>query len=320
MNVNNVGFFTALPRPMDSFYTLIRPFDTPTWTLFAAFMLGFSLLLALLDYLLNGQGFLTAVHNGLSVAVAAMLQESLPDSILKIGRYDARTLALAVWLVLSHILASAYRSNLLSHLAIKGYERPVETIDDILASKLPLVSIEGTVFSSILDTSKNPKIATIRKESNIAPGWNLDLMTFISRQDEIFDRVAEGKLLTMGTKKNIGKFPQMQMGKESFRIGLTSWVYPKRSRVHREFSPVIRRLFEAGILDKFREDTMFLGQLEARMDPVNIEKARQRSVAKTNPLDVPQFYPVIIVLGFGFALSVLSFFGEILVRPRSLYN
>ena len=95
------------------------------------------------------------------MGIGPILDESQdPNIINSAACAKARNVLLVKWLVLGFCLTACYKSVLLSHIVVVGYEKAIDTVDDMLLSGKPFgVAQNGDVPSKIRKSSR----ASVRK-------------------------------------------------------------------------------------------------------------------------------------------------------------
>ena len=105
------------------------------------------------------------------MGIGPILDESQdPNIINDAACAKARQMLLLKWLVLGFCLTACFKSVLLSHIVVVGYEQPIDTVDDMLRSGKPFAVAQNTdVPSKIRESSR----ASVRKLADQFVFYNL---------------------------------------------------------------------------------------------------------------------------------------------------
>ena len=77
---------------------------------------------------------------GLIIVVGLLVDEAVEDKHISINSgYRARILLIMVWLLTGFLVTSGYKSVFLSTLVSIEYERPIDTIQDMLLTEKPII-------------------------------------------------------------------------------------------------------------------------------------------------------------------------------------
>ena len=95
--------------------------------------------------------------------VGLLVDAAVEDRHISIrSGFRARTLLLSVWLLTGFLITSGYKSVLLSTLISIEYERPIDTIKDLLETEIPIL-MDDVALSSIF-TDPRDSIREIGKK------------------------------------------------------------------------------------------------------------------------------------------------------------
>ena len=95
------------------------------------------------------------------MAIGPILDETQdPNVINNAACAKARQVILLKWLVLGFCLTACYKSVLLSHIVVVGYEKAIDTVDDMLLSGKPFAVAQNTDVPSKIRESPR---ASVRK-------------------------------------------------------------------------------------------------------------------------------------------------------------
>ena len=99
------------------------------------------------------------------VVIGLLVDESVNDNyVTRKPYYKAKNIIILMWMVIGFLITSAYKSVLLSTLVSIEYEKPIDTIDDLLQTEKPIF-VDETI---LLLTANDPKdsIQELRKKVN----------------------------------------------------------------------------------------------------------------------------------------------------------
>ena len=98
-----------------------------------------------------------------------LIGQSLSQDWLFREGFKTRRIILLKWLVLANFLTLGYMSTLLSQLVAIRYENPIDTIDDLDNSGLPLLIPGGTGIENMIANDPKPAVKRIYSRSIIYP-------------------------------------------------------------------------------------------------------------------------------------------------------
>ena len=98
----------------------------------------------------------------------------------------AKLIMIAEWMLLGFLLSLSYRSVLLSTIVSPGYEKPIDTIQDMLEGDRTIFVLNGTTLAKLLrqdpkeDVRRLSRKVTYYKvnENGTHPQWILDRYVF----------------------------------------------------------------------------------------------------------------------------------------------
>ena len=88
-----------------------------------------------------------------------------------IQRKISRTILICVCLFFGFILGYCYKEKLVSSLVAKDFEKPIDTIEDLLKSGLKLYYPSGTAFARALATDPRAEIKQVMENSAEIIPW-----------------------------------------------------------------------------------------------------------------------------------------------------
>ena len=96
-----------------------------------------------------------------------MIGQSFSQDWLFRDGFKTRKIILLKWLALGNFLTLGYMSTLLSQLVAIRYENPLDTIDDMDKSGLPLLIPNGTAIDVLIGQDPRPAVQRIYNRSII---------------------------------------------------------------------------------------------------------------------------------------------------------
>ena len=88
------------------------------------------------------------------------------DWVIRSG-FKTRRINLLKWIVLGNFLTMGYVSTLLSQLVAIRYENPIDTLDDMDKSGLPLMIANGSGLTELIGQDPRPAVQRIYNRSII---------------------------------------------------------------------------------------------------------------------------------------------------------
>ena len=182
------------PKEVASFATLMDPFDDFSWAfVFGAVVVEFVILIIMQlvwshvaekstpkDFVYQGEKLIRYRLEYLCRYKMYMFADWLLSTFILIGQslsqdwlfregFKTRRIILLKWLVLANFLTLGYMSTLLSQLVAIKYENPIDTIDDLDKSGLPLLIPGGTGIENMIANDPKPAVKRIYSRSLIHP-------------------------------------------------------------------------------------------------------------------------------------------------------
>ena len=96
-----------------------------------------------------------------------LIGQSLSQDWIYRSGFKTRRINLLKWIVLGNFLTMGYMSTLLSQLVAIRYENPIDTLDDMDKSGLPLLIPNGTALDVLLGQDPRPVVQRIYNRSMI---------------------------------------------------------------------------------------------------------------------------------------------------------
>ena len=109
------------------------------------------------------------------MGIGPILDETQDHNIINnFACSKARQVLLVKWLVLGFCLTACYKSVLLSHIVVVGYEKAIDTVDDMLRSGKPFAVAQNTDVPSKIRESPR---ASVRKLAEQFLFYNFNFTT-----------------------------------------------------------------------------------------------------------------------------------------------
>ena len=115
------------------------------------------------------------------MSIGPILDETQdPNFINNTACAKARQLLLVKWLVLGFCLTACYKSVLLSNMVNVGYEKAVDTVEDVLSSGKPFAVPQNTYVPSQIRKSSRASVRKLEEQmffynfTGTAPQWVKD--------------------------------------------------------------------------------------------------------------------------------------------------
>ena len=80
---------------------------------------------------------------------------------------NARLLLVLKWIVVGYFLTMSYRAVLRSQMMTKEYEKPIDTLDDMIESDINLLAAGDTLLRQYLEGDPRPKVRKLREKQKI---------------------------------------------------------------------------------------------------------------------------------------------------------
>ena len=176
---------SGTPNKIQSYWTLVKPFDRLTWTSVAASIMATTLTLVMIDRLsASWKPWKSRIEPHLStqnidqVKVTIINKNMFIDAFIVLGYLGlswtpefnqgarnhiakAKLIMLAEWMLLAFLLSLSYRSVLLATIVSPEYEKPIDTIQDMLESDKSIFVLNGTTLAKLLRKDPKPDVRSL---------------------------------------------------------------------------------------------------------------------------------------------------------------
>ena len=100
---------------------------------------------------------------GIFITIGFLLMENVGDSYIYMKKQPrARKLFIIIWMVLSWVLSVSYTSVLLAKLVSLEYEKPIDTVQDLLNSNKPIYVHPSVAF--VLENDVRERVRQVAKK------------------------------------------------------------------------------------------------------------------------------------------------------------
>ena len=100
---------------------------------------------------------------GITIAIGAVMDESIMNKyIFKRHCAAARKVLVVEWILMGFLLSICYKSVLLANMMSVKYDEGINTIDDMINSKKPLMVIRS--METLFVTDPRPKVIELSKQ------------------------------------------------------------------------------------------------------------------------------------------------------------
>ncbi|XP_037800589.1 glutamate receptor ionotropic, delta-2-like [Penaeus monodon] len=246
----------------------------------------------------------------------------LAQSVTKLPRGNSVRVMTGVWLLVSLILITVYRSNLKAMLILPKVVLPFDSPEELAETRIPTWIPRGSAMHTAgLKSPPESALAKILEHSN-----SLDVPTDVSWgiNDMISGKHAmtsprasltyimhttfsKKRFVTTSQWVETGQCLLYTMSEDLVGMVQVSILLRKGSPLKAELDPVIRRLREFGILD--HEYKKQVANATECLKPIGSRGARQ-----LRPLDLGDFYGVFMLYAGGALMALASFLMELVLH------
>lgn len=252
----NLYFKTIKLRPIKNFATIYKPFQGWVWFSILMCIFCITVVFIIFDFFFS-QSRNVSLFKALCFAFVPMINESLPHNFFKFKSKTARKqklLILFLWLPMGIILSYAYRSNLLAMLVKISYEKPINTLEDVVDSKLPVNLYSNTWPDELFKSSVNPIMKQIYDEQVI--GMNA-LTQYGVENIELNRKIDEGEAVTVASRVSyiLRAAGLYRLSKEPIASAHIGMVMAKNHPMTNAFNQIALRLVNYNLEKKYCQTT-----------------------------------------------------------------
>ncbi|XP_063855481.1 uncharacterized protein LOC135097467 isoform X4 [Scylla paramamosain] len=303
-------FVTSKPRPLPQWQAVVRPFGGWVWI-----SLGVALLLSgpLLWLLLRLSFSHLSMPDAVFLTFAALVCQSRPWPSSPHVR-----VFIATWLLFCLVATVSFVGNLTAFLTVPAYSTTLETLEDLVRSDFTWgINDFGAADYQLFKTSEVPLYQEIFKGLTFCPSLVACIQkaldenfAFISFSTYLRDAVAMHFVDRNGDT-------QVHMARDRFFPADTGFALQKGSPLKRLFDRVLRRLLEAGLVDKWLNDLIQQHTLATRRKAAAAARKGRSGGAEALQegltLTTYHLQGVFLVCGAGLLFSTLTFVCELMV-------
>ncbi|KAG7173672.1 Glutamate receptor-like 51 [Homarus americanus] len=208
-----------------------------------------------------------------------------------------------LWLLVSFILGSVYRSNLKAMLILPKIVLPFDNLAELRDSQIPLFVTESThIHRAIVEANVNSSLAQVRGQTYWHVDQNKAIADLYAGRHAAAAIGASAKSITHSYFSKTGHCNVYVMSGDVLPGISQSLAFPKGSTLKPKVDNVIRRLKESGILDYLFLQSVF-NSTEC-LKPFNTAAVTSSDLRS---LDLGDFYGVLSLYAAGIVVAGLTF-------------
>ncbi len=312
---NTMGYRIAylahrVPEPIAAVWTIFYPFSTGLWVILIAGTVAVCLFLLLINTI--NFGLDSPNFHILAISLLSLLGESFPNYWFHYNITAQVKMILFVWLPMSFLLGSMYKSSLLQFLVAGEYEDPADTFEKVLERDLIIAMPTGSVMGELFKTAPFESMRLAYEAGKdkggyypwgqLAPPW-------------IFEANKEGKVVALVTDNlEIGRRHFAQKSKVERPVGylLNGFLFKRNSLLRRKIQPILETLIETGIYEHLKDHFLWF-RAKPERDHYRVAQQRHLVVLRWGHVG----WSFTIIAGFGLIWSVITFFLEFMFYKKS---
>ncbi|XP_066962292.1 probable glutamate receptor [Macrobrachium rosenbergii] len=237
----------------------------------------------------------------------------LSQAIMRTPKGETVRFITGLWLLITLILSTVYRSNLKAMLILPKVQLPFNNLEQVVQSGLPVwTPTDAMLHETALKSPRNSTLGQIRDQficvdapTNAAFGIN-GMNTGKSVLAAPKSAITE---VFHSTFSKTGRCLSYIMAESYFKTSTLCILLPKGSPWKPKLDPLIVRLRESGILDH-----VYLKGVQNSTEC--LKPVSSTSNTSLRPLDLGDFYGVFSVFGAGIVLVLVSFAAELFLGYR----
>ena len=290
---------SQLPYKINSYDTLMNPFDVYIWIFTIAASICVFLTLVLIQGLWTRTSEDPLPHGWLFQDVVLCLTVAIDESIphkwfTRRSFLNARRLLIIQWLMWANILSWGYKGILLSKLVTVTYNKPIDTLQQMDQSDLPFYIPDITILSTMVELDPRDVVKRIKTKGVSLPFRDV----FIEDTNQ---KMENGEIMLMASDTHWKSLEnRVHQSKEPLARFFTSCIVPRGSPLLHIFNSATHWLQACGIFEKIRNEVM------NNKDIHSLAKIEEKE-----PLTILQLLACLILWGSGIFLAIIIFTGEI---------
>ncbi|KAF0296552.1 Glutamate receptor ionotropic, delta-1 [Amphibalanus amphitrite] len=261
-------FVTRRPPPLSAYRTVIAPLSPALWALVVLSLLLVAAVLALQRMI----RYDSALMEAFQVIVGQDLYADVNTSQQKMFT--------GMWMIAALIISCVYTSQLTSYLVRGVPARPVETLEQLAASSLQLaVSPNNKVFLQWLDEAPGATFDRLRRKVVLEPCINDTLRQSGPgyQRAHVFEEAFFQYVLAWMLRVQNGSLHRedLVVSRDSFLTTLLAIPVQKHAPYRRPMNSLIGRLTNAGLLQKWLGDRLYVQRRSAARTGACLKQAEQ---------------------------------------------
>ncbi len=311
MGFRKVYLTYRVPQPITAIWTIFYPFVTPLWiALILSTLIVTCVLLAINALVLKEDN---PTFHIIAISLLSILSESFPNRWFHENISSKVILVLYVWLPMSFLLGSVYRSGLLQFLVAGENEDPPDTFQKVLERDLIIVMATGTLFEQLFQTAPYESMRLAYKHGEEKGGyfpWNKGSLAL----EWLQEAVADGKAVGFSTSNlHIGNRHRSLKSKNEHVVGimLHGFVFKRNSQLLQRIHPILTMIIDTGIYEHLK-DKFLWHRARRERDYYRLHSKENLVVLTWNHVG----WTFLLVASCGLALASLVFVFEVLLFGR----
>ncbi|XP_068238921.1 glutamate receptor ionotropic, kainate 1-like [Palaemon carinicauda] len=263
---------------------------------------------------LGGDQVSSTLYEAVNWTISSLLGQAIPVQ----PKGEAFRVLSGLWLLVSLILATVYRSNLKAMLILPKVYLPFNNIDELAKSRLPVwTPVDAKLHKAALTSPSNTTLGRIAKQFVYPePPKGLNWM------QRSVKAMSEGNMVVTSPLSVIeqtfhysfslnGRCLSYAMAETYFKTSILCLFFPKGSPWRNRLNPLIVSLRESGILDYiYRRELRNATQCLKPPGGANVDSALR-------PLDLGDFYGIFLIYAGGVLAVLVSFVTELILGSKS---
>nr|XP_045606463.1 uncharacterized protein LOC123763353 [Procambarus clarkii] len=228
----------------------------------------------------------------------------------RLPRGDSVRVVVGIWLLLTLIVGTVYRSNLNAMLALPKLHLPFNNLEELVDKGIPCFINRGTMVHQFIEAKPGSTLYRFKKQAVIHSDVPRAIRDVLQHNHAAFGTMS-GILYIIHNTFAMTKTCPYYLAKETYYASTSvSLAFPKNSTLRHKIDPLIQRLQEFGILNY----QLMKGLQHAR----NCLKSDTSTSATftLRPLELGDFYGALCIYSGGLLLACLTFILELINKRR----
>ncbi|KAK7072318.1 hypothetical protein SK128_010299 [Halocaridina rubra] len=299
-------FVAPSPKPLVSWTSPFLPFAWSTWISIAIYLAVGGLLLYIIANLSINQEpntFISFSYDYLYTLGALTMK-----SFAKVPKFLPVRIYVGFTWIFGLIISTAYSANLIAFLSVTQYTAPIDTMKELSRSNLRIggVAFWKTQFTASIDPVVRNFVEKLETDVQLSSLFDrVEAGDFALIENKQYLELQAGARYTYGSKTTIRIVRECLL---PYSIGLA---FQKNSPLKANFDILILRLFESGIVQKWKEEVInYFRQQNKDKRMKNVIKEHD---TKRQPLSLTQLQGVFYLLGIGYLLAGFFLIAEVIL-------